>query len=412
MPYTNKILLNLKEALKPAKKATSFDYRGSSKTAIDYFSTSIKQGAKWYPFGESDSTPQYLEYLSQSSAIHGAILQTKQAMISGDGFLINNSKTLEESLSVLKMLPSELQAEYKHLNQNPYEEYELQDLTDELADNYSLTGAFAYLVKWNQDFTKIAAYKPIHIKYLREAVPDKYEEDVKKYYYFEGNWAKARVSDFETYYGYDRKDRDHYEQLVYEKDGYNPIYGVPSYKGAFDWINIDIELGVFHKSNIENGLAPGLHFKFYTVPESEEEKQVIINQIKKNWMGAMNAGRFVPTFSASKELATDVVPIETSGLDKQLLNLTELSDRKILSAHQLPSPLLAGISTAGQLGSNVELPTAFMLWNNLVIKKMRQRIENSLQKHVFDVNLPGIKIDINPFNPIQDLLNSDVKKIG
>jgi len=119
----------------------------------------------------------------------------------------------------------------------------------------------------------------------------------------------------------------------------------------------------------------------------------------------MNTGRFVPTFSPSKDLATEVSPIEASGLDKQLLNLTELSDRKILSGHQLTSPLLAGISVSGQIGGNVELKTAFMLWNNMIIKKMRQRIENSLQKHIFDVNIKGVKIDILPFNPIQELMD-------
>jgi len=64
--------------------------------------------------------------------------------------------------------------------------------------------------------------------------------------------------------------------------------------------------------------SPSHFFYDHIIPESEEEKQGIINMIKKNWQGAMNTGRFVPTFSPSKDLATDVEPIETSGLDKQL----------------------------------------------------------------------------------------------
>jgi len=409
MSFINKIALNLKEELKPTK----FDIQASSGTTgavSDYFSTKVKTGSNWYPFGEFDNGPEYFEELAENSAIHGAILKTKAAMISGEGLLINGAENLEESAIKRNTLTPQQKAELKYIEENKLGGIELQNLYDSLAANYALTGAFAYLITWNKDFTKIASYKKVDIKNLR-AVYIKGETKIKSYYYSDNGFYKANIKDFKEYFIYDQKDREHFEQIVYERDGFGSVYGTPSYKGGFDWILIDIELGVFHKSNIKNGLNPGLHFKFYTEPESQEEKNFINKQIANTWMGALKTGRFVSTFSKNKELATDVVPIETSGLDKQLVNLTELSDRKIISAHQLTTPLLAGVSTAGQLGGETQLTTGFILWNNLIIKKMRQRIDVSLQKHIFDINLKGVEIKINPFDPISELIENQNKNI-
>lgn len=394
------IKLELTKSLVPKKGSNIYDFKGSS--SKDYFGTKPKRGATWYPYGDDDNTPVYLESLSDNSAIHGAILKTKSLMISGDGLLINGAKTKEESEVNFNTLTPIQKAEIKYLEENKTVGIPLQQTKDLLSDNYSIQGAFAYAVTWNKDFTKISSYKPLSTKYLRAAVPDEGEK-VSKYFYYEGDFSRAREVDFETYYVYDQKDREHYDQIVFEKDS-DFVYGKPSYKGALDWITINIEMGTFHKANIQNGMNPGLHFKFYTVPESEEEKQSIISDIKRNWLGAINAGRFVPTFSPSKEIAMDVDPIETSNLDKQLLNLSELSDRTILSGHQLTSPLLAGISVSGQIGGNVELKTSFELWNRMIIAKMRQKIDNSLQKHIFNVNVKGVDIKINPFNPLEGLV--------
>jgi hypothetical protein len=392
MSFFNKVAISLKKELAAPKTGSSTSLQGYEVNASDpFFSIPKNNNKAWYQYGPKDATPIYLEDLAMGSAVHNAILKTKSMMISGDGILLNGAEYKTGNAELDFLLKN------KHTN-IPY-----QVTKDYLADNYSLNGAFAYLCTFNKDFTKVASYKPLMIKYLRAAVPPKGEK-VQKYYYYEGDWSKAKASDLKEYYIYDRSDREHYDQIVYEKDGPNEIYGVPTYRGGIRWINIDIEMGVFHEANIKNGMNPGLHFKFYTVPETEEQKQSIISDIKTNWMGAINTGRFVPTFSPNKELATEVTPIEASQMDKQLLNLTELCDRKVLSAHQLTSPLLAGISVSGSLGANVELKTAWTLWNKTVIAKMAQRIDQSLTKHIFAVNMPNQLIETKPFDPLAGIL--------
>lgn len=362
--------------------------QGKSGSLFDGY---VKGTKKWLEYGSDDCTPVYLENLASKSAVHNAILKSKSMMVSGDGVTVNGVE-YSGSLSDTKQT-----SELNYLINNPVINIPYQGVKDNLSDDYCINGSFAYLVTWNTDFTKVASYKPLLVKYLRPSVDGKY------WYYYEGDWKKARESDVKKYPVYNKENKESYDQIVFEKDG-NKVFGVPTYQGGIEWIEIDIEMGVFHKYNIKNGMNPGLHFRFFTQPQTEQEKQNIINQIKNDWQGAMNTGRFVPTFSPSRELATEVTPIETSGLDKQLLNLTELCDRKILSAHQLTSPLLAGISVSGQLGANVELKTSYLLWSKTIIAKMTQKIDNSLQKHIFDINVPGTKIQTKTFDPLEGMV--------
>jgi hypothetical protein len=103
-------------------------------------------------------------------------------------------------------------------------------------------------------------------------------------------------------------------------------------------------------------------------------------------------------FSDGKELAPDIQPVETSGLDKQLIILAELCDKKILTGHQLTTPLLAGVSISGQLGGNTELQTGFQIFDKVSMEADRNYVSQSIQ-NVFNYNKTGVKISINPFNP-------------
>ena len=112
----------------------------------------------------------------------------------------------------------------------------------------------------------------------------------------------------------------------------------------------------------------------------------------------MNAGKMVATFSEGKEQAMDIMPVEVSNLDKQLVHLAELCDKKILSAHQLNTPLLAGISVSGQLGGNTELETGYTIFDKVAMEADRQTISDDLQ-FLLDYNKVPVELDINPFKP-------------
>ena len=372
----------------------------SSSSEVDLLKIVEKKNKEYVFYGVDNQTPYKLKELLGGSPIHAAIIKTKTLMTSGDGLLINGAKSEEESNNNYKSLAPKEKAELDFILANPYGQQNFALFLDKIALDYNVFGSFCYEVVWNTKFDKIASYSHIPIEQIRSG---KLEKGYVKEYYRSYDWCANRP-EYNEYYPFSKSDKEHVNQLVYFKKGGLMYYGEPDYSGAIMWVQIDYNMGLFHLSNIENGMNPGLHFKFRTNPESDNAKQDILDDIKSTYKGAKNTGKFLATFSSSIETETEVSPIESSTLDKQLVHLSELCDRKILSGHQLTSPLLAGVSTPGQLGGNTELELAYKLYDNMVMEKARKDVIDSLNKHIFSINIPNIKIDINPFSPLKEKL--------
>ena len=356
-----------------------------------------KKNTEWVIYGEDNLYPQQLDELSKKSAIHGGIISTVSDLIAGDGFLINGAKTKEESDAILKSLPAETQAKYKAFLENRFDSMSAIEVKEAIAVDLKKHGGYYTELIWDKDFKSIARIKYIPYKNVRVG---KMSEGKIKSFWHSRDWANYKKDEFapKELFAFDETDKKNYNQILYRKRGQDEYYGEPDYMQGIDWINIDYQLGLFHLSNIENGMNPSLLWKFYKVPPSENAKQEILDDIRRNYKGANKAGKHITLFSDGKELAADVAPVQVNNLDKQLLNLAELSDKKILTAHKLTSPLLAGISVSGQLGGNVELEKAFNIFDKSRVLPYRNMIDRDYQR-ILDINGVGITIKTNPFNP-------------
>jgi hypothetical protein len=395
MGYFDKFTSIVKRELQPKQVLTSTSVQPFSLTIAELPKIVERKNKDYVLWGEDNLYPNKLNEVSLGSAIHGAILKTKTKMTHGDGFLINGSTTKEESDAKVASLPANQKAEYDFLMKNKVGGESLQKVVKKLANDFQIYGCYAFEVLFNQDFTKIAGIKHVDVRNVRSG---KLENGKVKKYYYSRDWSDIRNNipkEIEAYY---EGNKDSYNQLYFTKVGTLDYYGIPAYVGALNWIYTDMQLGIFHNANISNGMNPGLHFKFYKLPASKLEEDEIIAGIKKTWQGADKTGKMVATFSEGKETAMDIQPIEVSNLDKQLVHLAELCDKKILSAHQLTTPLLAGISVSGQLGGNTELELGYTIFDNVAMEADRQMISDDLQ-WIFNYNKTGIQIDINPFKP-------------
>jgi len=84
------------------------------------------------------------------------------------------------------------------------------------------------------------------------------------------------------------------------------------------------------------------------------------------------------------------------------LLLAELCDKKILTGHQLTSPLLAGVSVSGQLGGNTELETGWQIFDGLSMAADRKVLRNDIE-FWFEFNKIGIDVNINKFKPFETI---------
>jgi hypothetical protein len=399
------ILEIAKRHLNPPKtsKSTAMNFRSIDIAPNEVPNVIEKAGLEYVMYGESNLYPQQLFDLKHGSPTHNSILKTKAKMMSGDGLLYNGLKTKEESEAFYKSLQGTQKAELDYLLNNKVGGFKLEDLQDLLAQDYQDYGAYCYSILYNKDFTKIAGIKYYKVENIRCGKMNEKQEI--ECYYYSRNWDKKTQTQFKPVKiaAYKEGNKDTYEQMVYRKVGSLDYYGIPSYSGALNWVYTDFQMGVFHRSNMENGMNPGLHFKFYRKPASEEEEDRIIASIKKQYMGAMRTGKMLATFNPDKESAMDIMPVETSNLDKQLMLVAELCDQKILTGHQLTTPMLAGISSKNGMSNNSgELETGYQLLDGLTIAADRKVLRNDIEWW-FKTNKIGFDVDINKFKPFSEI---------
>ena len=357
-------------------------------------------GKQWVYYGNDNLYPQHLKRLVNQSPTQGAIIKGKAGMMSGDGFLINGTKSTEESDALLKTLGVDVQELYNNFTKNPNGKSSMSDINYKLCLDYQTYGAYALEVVWSMDFTKIVTLKYVEVMNIRSGkmCNNKVEE-----YWYSRDWNYYTKEGFipKPIAAFDINNKQDYNQLIYVSNGTLEYYGDPHYSEGMSWVEIEGLQANFHLSNITNGFAPSMALKFYQKPGSPEEQQIIVNAIKKQYAGTGNAGRAMIFFSDGKELAPDISDIPVSNLDKQYITVNDLMKQSILTANQVTSPLLFGISTPGQLGGNTELATAYQIFNKSVIEPDRKRLEETWNM-ILAINKTGIQISILPFNPLVD----------
>lgn len=357
----------------------------------------------WVLYGEDNLYPLKIKDLLSGSAIHNAIVKTKTKMTAGDGFLINGANSEEQSKAAYLALDPNTKEDYDLFLENRNDKFDIKKIISLLSKDLQTFGAYCYELVWNKDFTRISTVKYVSVANIRSG---KYVNDMVQSYWYCRDWRDIKKNTPKEIYAFDKNNKNQLNQLVYEKIGDFEYYGEPSYQGGMTWIQTDFKMGIYHLSNIENGMAPSMALNFFKVPDDENEKQKILSDINKNFVGPSNVGKKMVFFSENKDVAPTVNPVGTSGLDKQLLLLAELCDKKILTAHQLTSPLLVGISISGQLSGNTELKTAYQIFDNVVMASDRSEISESLQRNVLNVNKTDIIFEINPFDPFKEPFES------
>lgn len=379
------------------KKTPSFSEFGAVQMAIAQIpKISEKRGSDYVSWGDDNLYPQKIRELKYGSGVHSAIISSAGDLIAGDGFLINGTKTPEESLAAYNALDVRAKTLYDQFIENPHGDEPLSEINNEIALDLKELGGFALEVVLNDKWDKIATIKYLDIANVRAG---KMCDGKVSTYHYKRDWSNNRDKARELPV-FDPKNlnKEYTNQIIYVKRGKLEYYPEPDYVGGLTWIQVDYQMGVFHLANIENGMNPSLWWRFYKKPGSETEKIQILDDLRRSYKGPKMSGKHIVTFSEGKELAPDINPIPVTNLDKQMIVLAELCDQKILTANKLTSPLLAGISTRGQLGGNTELEKAFNIYDKSRMKPYRNVISSTYNKILSFSKVP-VKLEINPFNP-------------
>lgn len=131
-------------------------------------------------------------------------------------------------------------------------------------------------------------------------------------------------------------------------------YPLPSYQSGLQYAELEEEISNYSISHMKNGLSFGY---IIDIPNSynlsEERKSKIEKSIKNKLTGSSRAGTFMLNFANGTEPIT-VTALEVNDAHKQWEFLSTETTSKLITAHEVVSPLLFGITSASGFSSNAD----------------------------------------------------------
>lgn len=339
----------------------------------------------WINYDTDNLLPQRIIELNNESAINKAIIENKVTYICGSG--VDDSQYYG--------VP------------NPNSDWDT--LIERLAKDYVTFGGFCFQVIQNEDGQSISLY---HTDFSKVRVGLTNEYGIYQNFFISNDWKKTsgKYSPTEILaYGFEEVQKG-IPYLYYYKD-YEPsldYYPIPQYYSALNYIEADGLLGKFYRNSINNGFVPSTIITMPSNP-SDAQKEQFQRDIEDSYAGTNGASSIVVLWGESEEIKPIVTSYTASNNADLYNNVDEIIFQKIISAHRLTSPTLAGLSGSGNLSGNAnEIINSFILYNQTVIHQLRRRILDTLTP--FLINNGYKPIQINDLQIISNIEESPINK--
>lgn len=347
------------------------------------YPTFSKNSKGWVNYDKDNLLPQRIIELNNESAVNKAVVDNKVTYICGAGVVDSTY----------------------YGQPNPGEDW--NGLIEKLARDYVTFGGFCYQVILNENGKSVSLY---HTDFSKVRIGEINEYGICLSYYLSNDWTKTygKYAPSEiTAYGAEETQKGK-PYLFYYKD-YEPsldYYPIPQYYSALNYIEADGLLGKFYRNSINNGFVPSTIITMPSNP-TQEHKEQFQQDIEASYTGANGASSIVVLWGESEEVKPVVTSYAASDNADLYNNVDEIIFQKIISAHRLTSPTLAGISGSGNLSGNAsEIINSYILYNNTVIQQMRRKILNTLDSFV--INNGYQKLEIKDLNIIDQINTTNI----
>ena len=132
-------------------------------------------------------------------------------------------------------------------------------------------------------------------------------------------------------------------------------FALPTYQSCLQYAELEEEISNYSINHMRNGLSTGY---IINIPDSynldDEAKSEIEKKIKRKLTGSSRAGTFMINFANGENSEISVTNLEVNDAHKQWESLNEISQSKILTAHEVVSPMLFGVKDASGFSSNAD----------------------------------------------------------
>ena len=343
------------------------------------------KGKDWVYYGEKNDYPNYLLRLYNNSAKHNAIITGKTDYICGNGWEVVTEDEMEKAKA------------YGMIDKVNTAGESLSDITKKIATDLSLFGGYYLQVIWGKASGEIAEI--YHIDYCKVRA----NKDCNTFYIAD-DWIKnGNVNPnpkFTEYTSFNDSNPTGTQILYYKEyragDG---LYSLPDYRGAINYIEVDISIGEYHLNTINNGMFSSKLINLNGGSVSPEEEERIEKLFKDKFSGSKNAGKFMLSFNENKDNAPSIIDLSGTELDKHFDLLNKTVQQEVFTGHKVTSPMLFGIKTEGQLGGRTELREASELFQNTYINGKQKSIE-SIINYLYAFNDMNAELLLKRTEPI------------
>lgn len=334
-----------------------------------------RKGQGYIEFGEKNDYPNYLLSLYNKSAKHNAIVRGKVNYITGNGWA-----TKEEDPKAEEFIN----------NPNAYES--LSDLTRKVSIDIEVFGGAYLEIIWSKLGGQIASMT--HIDYTKVR-----SNKDNTQYWIKSDWSN-RKEEAEIVNAYNTNLREG-KQILYLKE-YRPgldTYALPSYIGALNYIESDVEVSRHVLGNAQTGFSAS---KLITLPNGEpspDEKRNIERRFTDRFSGS-DGKKFILSFVNDIAKKPAVEDLGASDLTKEDFNQVDnMIQQNIFAGHQITTPSLFGILVEGSLGTRSEIRDGYEVFKNTYVNDKQQFLESVFNK-LAQINGITSELYIKPVEPI------------
>lgn len=333
----------------------------------------------WVNWGLKNDYPQSLLNLYNESPTHRASIDFGVQSILGNGVDFETMKINGDT-----PVPNEYQT--------------WDEVIKNLALDYMLYGSYALQIILNKDRK---TYSFFHTP-LEKVRWSPYDEDGQiNSYWISNDWSSIGLNPPVELPAFDIKEEtklEYGQPYLYVYRTYSPTmeyYTAPHYQAGIKAVQAEIEFIEYDLRHIVNGFsAAGV----LTLPEVEtdEQRRTIINNIQNMFQGASNSNQIAITFRTNVEQT----PIEWTPFTDKGSNVDQYATsnqrciNRILSSHQIPSPMLIGMPDANNSGFSSDadkIETAYQLYQKLTGNYNRMAVIRTLNQMLA---LNGIETEI------------------
>lgn len=278
------------------------------------------------------------------------------------------------------------------------------DVIKALATDYILFGSYALEVIMNNDGRTFSFY---HIP-MDKVRWSEYDEDGEiPSYWVCKDWTTVSQNppvEIEALKLQNEEKLKKGVPYLYVYNTYSPTmtyYTQPSYAAAINSILSEIEFVQHDLKSATNNFVPSGMLVLQNV-ETDEERQAVINNVEKLFVGTNNSNSIMVTFRDNiEENKPEFIPFTAnSGNVNLYADANERTINRVLCAHMIPSAALIGMPDLNNSGFSSEaqkLETAYQLYNKLTGNKNRMAIVRTLNQ-MFKLNGIETEIVMKPLN--------------